>query len=66
MSSRTNDPSQDKTADNRSDLEIQRDEATIAAAKYIRRQCPHDIAGKLVLAAFAQDSIDHRYGARGA
>ena len=31
----------------------------IAAAEHIKRVCPNDIGGQMVLVAFAQDAIDH-------
>lgn len=34
-------------------------ERVIRAAEHIKRVCPNDIAGQMVLAAFAQDAIDH-------
>ena len=40
-----------------------KDKAIDRAAEHIRRQCPpSDVAGRMVLAAFAMDSINHEYG----
>jgi len=36
-------------------------EAINIAADHIRRVCPNDIGGQMLMAAFAQDSIDQRY-----
>ena len=37
-------------------------EQVTRAAEHIKRVCPNDIAGQMVLAAFAQDAIDHEGG----
>jgi len=36
-----------------------KDRMTDRAVEHINRVCPHDIGGRMVLAAFAQDAIDH-------
>lgn len=38
-----------------------KDDEYIEAALHIRRTCPHDIGGQMVLAAFAKESIDRRH-----
>jgi len=40
-------------------LQEQYEDVQIEAALYIRKQCPGDIGGQMVLAAFMQDSLDH-------
>lgn len=40
---------------------MDRNERISQAAEHIKRTCPNDIGGQMVLAAFAQDSIDQEY-----
>lgn len=46
---------------NDKEIEQAKRDEYIEAAEYIRRTCPHDVGGRMVLAAFMKDSIDHRY-----